>query len=62
MFEKIKTQYFIRLLFYNIDERSKLKLIKYNKGLQNLFEINLINYKILSGKYLIILIICNHLN
>ena len=53
MFKKIKSQFFMKILFGIIEERNKLKLIKYNKNLQNLFEINLMNYKILSGKYLI---------
>ena len=53
MFKRIKSQYFMKLLFYNIKERNKLKLIKYNKNLQKIFEVNLIKYKILSGRYII---------
>ena len=53
MFERIKSQYFMKLLFFNIKERKKLKLIKYNKNLRNMLDINLIKYKIMSGKYII---------
>ena len=53
MFEKIRSKYIMKLLFDNIEERNKLKLIKYNKSLQNFFEKNLIKYKIFSGKYII---------
>ena len=53
MNENIKSQYFMKLLFDHLEERNKLKLIKYNKRLQNTFEKNLIKYKIFSGKYII---------
>ena len=36
-----------------MDEKQKLKLIKYNKCLQENMNISLINYKIFSGKYII---------
>ena len=36
-----------------MDEKRKLKLIKYNKNLQNNTNVNLINYKFFSGKYVI---------
>ena len=34
-------------------EGKKLKLVKYNKGLQKELNINLINYKLFSGRYII---------
>ena len=34
-------------------EKIKLKIIKYNKNLQNKIDIKLINYKFYSGKYII---------
>ena len=52
MLLNIKSKYFMKFLFDNIEEKNKLKLIKYNKSLQNIFEINIIKYKILSGKYM----------
>ena len=53
MLEKIKSTYFSRNIFTHIDEKRKLKLVNYNKKLQNKLNISLINYKLLSGKYII---------
>ena len=36
-----------------LDDRIKLKLVKYNKNLQNKININIINYKIFSERYII---------
>ena len=47
MFEKIKSSFFIKIIFSFLDEKTKLKLLKYNKSLQNFININLINYKFL---------------
>ena len=33
MYENIKSQYFMKFLFDYLEERNKLKLIKYNKSL-----------------------------
>ena len=53
MIKNVKTSYFLRIIFDFMDEKQKLKLIKYNKGLQFTMNISLINYKIFSGKYII---------
>ena len=53
MLANIKSSYFIKIIFSFLDEKTKLKLIKYNKCLQKNININLINYKILSGRYII---------
>ena len=53
MLENIKSIYFIKMVFSKIDEKQKLNLIKYNKSLQNILSINLINYIFFSGKYII---------
>ena len=53
MLENIKSSFFIKIIFSFLDEKTKLKLVKYNKSLQNNININLINYKILSGRYII---------
>ena len=53
MFKNVKSSYFIRIIFSLMDEKQKLKLIKYNKNLQENMNISLINYKIFSGKYII---------
>ena len=50
--KKIKSEYTIKILFYHLDEKIKLKLIKYDKILQNTIDINLINYKFFSGRYI----------
>ena len=53
MLENIKSSYIIIKLFSYIDERKKLEIIKYNKNIQKLLNINIVNYKIFSGKYII---------
>ena len=53
MLEKIKSKYFIRRLFVLADEKDKLDIIKYNKNMQNVLDISLINYKIFSKRYII---------
>ena len=54
MLDNIKSTYFTKMVFYFLDEKRKLKIIKYNKNSQNFLNISLINYKILSGKYIIL--------
>ena len=49
----IKSSYFTKIIFSYIDEKRKLKLIKYNKNIKNKLDIHLVNYKFLSGKYFI---------
>ena len=53
MLSKIKSIYFSRIVFLNLDEKRKLKLIKYNKKMQYSLDIDLINYILFSGKYII---------
>ena len=53
MLENIKSSYLIRAIFSYFNEKRKLKITKYNKNLQKLNNINLVNYKIFSGKYII---------
>ena len=53
MLKKIKSKYCLGNIFAYINERRKLNIIKFNKRLQNLININIINYKIFSGKILI---------
>ena len=54
MLNNIKSVYFIRMIFSYIDERKKLEIIKFNKYIQNILNINLINYKIFSGRYIVL--------
>ena len=53
MLKNVKSFYIIKSIILNIDEKRKLKLFKYNKSLKNKIGINLINYKLFKGKYII---------
>ena len=52
LLKNIKSKYVIKILFSNLDEKVKLKAIKYNKKLQRIIDINLNNYKFFSGRYI----------
>ena len=43
----------MRYLFSLMEDRKQLHLVKYNKSLQKILNINIINYRVLSGKYTI---------
>ena len=45
MLEKIRAIFFVKTVFLNLKEVKKLKISKYNKSLQNILNIKLINYK-----------------
>ena len=53
MLKNSKSIYFIKRLFTFVDEKDKLDIIKYNKNMQNILDINLINYKFFSDRYII---------
>ena len=53
MLKNIKSIFFFRLIFSNLKEKQKLKIAKYSKNLQNKIDINLSNYKLFSGRYII---------
>ena len=53
MLVKIKSKYISRILFSYLDEKIKLKIIKYNKKLKNNIDIKLIKYKFYTEKYII---------
>ena len=53
MLKNIKSSYFIKLLFEYVVEKQKLKIVKYNKCFQKNINLNIINYKFFSGKYII---------
>ena len=54
MLETIKSSFFIKIIFSHIIEVNKLKIAKYNKVLQDRININLINYKLFSERYIIV--------
>ena len=53
MLRNNKSSYFIKIIFSYVDEKVKLKLLKYDKGIQNKLNINLTNYKFYSERYII---------
>jgi len=53
MLEDIKAKYLIQNIFSFANQERTFKLVKYNKNLQNKLDINLIDYKNLSGKYIV---------
>ena len=53
MLKLMRAQYTFRNIFSLINDKTKFKLVKYNKKLKKLFELELIDYKRLSGKYII---------
>ena len=53
-YKKIKSIFFVKnLIYYYINEATQFKLVKYNKSLQKLIDLNLNSYKLFSGKYII---------
>ena len=53
MLKNIKSRYIIKLIFQYVDEKSKLKIVKYNKSFQKNIDISIINFKFFSGRYII---------
>ena len=53
MLKNIKSIYILKIIFSFIDEKQKLKLIKYTKSLQEDLNISLKNYNYFTGKYII---------
>ena len=53
MLKNVNSSYFTQLIFSDLSEGRKLKLLKYNKSLREKMKINLINYKFFSGRYII---------
>ena len=53
MSNKVRSSYIVEIIFSHLNEKIKLKVIKYNKKLQEKIDIKLINYKFYSGKYIV---------
>ena len=53
MLDNIKSVYFSKIIFSFLNEEVKLKIVKYNKTLQKSLNIGLVNYKVLSRRYII---------
>ena len=53
MLEKIKSKYILKFIVSNLKYKRKLKLFRINNKIRNILEIELIDYKILSERYII---------
>ena len=53
MLANIKSSYIIKIFFEYIDEKQKLKLVKYNKKLQQKIDFSIVNFMHFKGNYLI---------
>ena len=51
MLQKIKSSYFIKLIYTFVEEVQKLRLVRNNKSIQKNLDISIINYKLFKGKY-----------
>ena len=51
--DNIKSIYFSRVIFSFINDKRQLELVKYSKHMQKKLDINLINYKLFYGKFII---------
>ena len=51
MWQRIKSLFILKKIFVNLDLKIKLNVIIYNKNIQSKFNLNIIDYKRLSGKY-----------
>ena len=52
MLKNIRSSYFVINIFLYLEERLKLKIIKINKNIQDKLNISILNYKLLSKKYI----------
>ena len=50
--DNIKSKFIIKIILSHLNNKNELKLIKYNKWFQNIMNLTIINYKILTGKYI----------
>ena len=53
MLENIKSSHIFQKVFTYINEKMKLKLVKYNKRISNKLYIGLINYQTFQSKYIV---------
>ena len=53
MLKIIKSSYLIKKLFLYVNEKQKLKFVKYNKALQKIIHISINNYIHFQGKFII---------
>ena len=53
MLKNIKSKYILKAIFKNINYENKLKIFRLNNKIKDILNINLIEYKILSGRFII---------
>ena len=53
MLDKVSSLYIIKMILAHLKEKTKLKLVRYNKLFQGKININIVNYKEKSGRYII---------
>ena len=53
MLDQIKSKYILKKIFSFLFQETKLKFVEANKKMMNILNINLLDYQLLSGKYLI---------
>ena len=53
MLKNVKSVYFSKIIFSYINDKKILEIVKYNKQMQKNIDINLNNYKLFAGKYII---------
>ena len=53
MIKMVNSYFILKEIFIYINYRSKLKIILYNKSLLNILDINIIDYRRISGRYII---------
>ena len=52
MLKNVRSSYILKIFFNHIEEIHKMKLVKYNKSLQNKLNVTLFNYKELSRRFI----------
>ena len=50
---QIKSSYILKMIYSLLNERRKLEIVKYAKNIQKKLNIDLMNYRLMSGKYII---------
>ena len=53
MLDNVKSSYILKIFFSFVEEKKKLKLVKYNKNLQQKIDISIFNFIHFKGKYII---------
>ena len=52
IWRKIKSNYLLKAILIHLDDKMKLNLIKYNKKIQTIADLNLIDFRRISGRYI----------